>query len=71
MDKGFKFRINSQYIGRIRLSKVKYLGLNLNECLSWSTYLLYFTEKEIKPNNWFTFKSLTFYFSTSIKNIIL
>ena len=29
--------------------------------------LLYFIEKEIKPSNWFTFKSSTFYFSTSIK----
>ena len=47
MDKGFKFRINSQYIGRIRLSEVKYLGLNLNEFLSWSTYLFTLLKKKL------------------------
>ena len=36
ITKHLNFRINSQYIGRI--SEVKYLGLILNEFLSWSTY---------------------------------
>ena len=36
ITKHLNFRISGQYIGRI--SEVKYLGLILNEFLSWSTY---------------------------------
>ena len=67
INKHLIFRISSHYNESI--SEVKCLGLILNEFLSWSTY--YFIEKEIKPSNWFTFKSLTFYFSVTIKKNIL
>ena len=48
ITKHLNFRISGQYISEELVKLPNYLGLILKKFLSWSTYYIYFTKKEIK-----------------------
>ena len=64
ITKHLNFRISGQYIGRI--SEVKYLGLILNEFLSWSTY---YTLLKKKLNRAIGLLSKVRHFTSPIKKV--